>query len=167
MRTTTLTVATALAVLLLGACQTADLSPWAFPSRAAHDATGLDPALTAALDQARAAAARDGITIEVTSGWRSREHQTRLFREAVARYGSEEEAARWVARPGTSVHEAGEAVDVGPVVARQWLSVHGAGFGLCQVYANEPWHYELRPAAVDDGCPSLYADPTDDPRMQR
>ncbi len=45
--------------------------------------------------------------------------------------------------------------------------VRGAEYGLCQIYANEPWHYELRPDAVEVGCPALYADPTEDPRMQR
>lgn len=30
-----------------------------------------------------------------------------------------------------------------------------------------PWHFELRPAAVDDGCPAQYSDPTEDPRMGR
>ena len=38
---------------------------------------------------------------------------------------------------------------------------------LCQIYSNEPWHYELRPEAIDYGCPTMYADPTHDPRMQR
>ena len=28
-------------------------------------------------------------------------------------------------------------------------------------------HHRLRPAAVRQGCPPLYADPTDDPRMQQ
>ena len=60
----------------------------------------------------------------------------------------------------------GEAVDIGPDAAA-WLSVHGAAYGLCRIYGNEPWHYELRPDAVDRGCPPLYADPAHDPRMQR
>ena len=51
--------------------------------------------------------------------------------------------------------------------ADAWLSEHGAAYGLCQIYGNEPWHYELRPEAVDHGCPPMYADPTHDPRMQR
>jgi D-alanyl-D-alanine carboxypeptidase len=45
-------------------------------------------------------------------------------------------------------------------------SEHGADYGLCQIYGNEPWHYELRPEATDHGCPPMYADPTQDPRMQ-
>ena len=36
---------------------------------------------------------------------------------------------------------------VGPSSAAAWLSVHGAPYGLCQIYRNEPWHYELRPEA--------------------
>jgi D-alanyl-D-alanine carboxypeptidase len=61
----------------------------------------------------------------------------------------------------------GEAVDIGPSTAAAWLSRHGAAYGLCQIYANEPWHYELRPGSGDDGCPAMYADPADDPRMQQ
>jgi hypothetical protein len=123
----------------------------------------LDPALLDALRDA----ADDGVGFVVDSGWRSREYQERLFREAVSKYGSEEEAARWVATPDTSAHVSGDAVDVGPAEAAAWLSVHGAAYGLCQIYANEPWHYELRPEAAGHGCPPMYADPTDDPRMQR
>jgi CubicO group peptidase (beta-lactamase class C family) len=61
----------------------------------------------------------------------------------------------------------GDAVDIGPSDARAWLSEHGAEYGLCQIYRNEPWHYELRPEAIDDGCPPMYADPTHDPRMRQ
>jgi hypothetical protein len=60
----------------------------------------------------------------------------------------------------------GEAVDIGPAAAAAWLSQRGAAYGLCQVYENEPWHYELRPGAADRGCPSMYPDPTHDPRLQ-
>ena len=48
-----------------------------------------------------------------------------------------------------------------------WLIRNGAQFGLCQIYANEPWHYELRPLATAGGCPPTYSDPTQDPRMTR
>jgi hypothetical protein len=70
-----------------------------------------------------------------------------------------------VATPATSAHVKGHAVDVGPADATAWLSEHGAGYGLCQIYRNEPWHYELRPGAVDHGCPPMFADPAQDPRM--
>jgi hypothetical protein len=127
----------------------------------------LDPALLDALRRAAADAAGEGVTLFIDSGWRSAAYQERLLREAVAEYGSEQEAARWVATPKSSAHVSGEAVDIGPSDAKDWLSEHGAAYGLCRVYRNEPWHYELRPAAIDHGCPSMYADPTYDLRMQQ
>ncbi len=126
----------------------------------------LDPDLVQALRKAAADAADDGIEFHVNSGWRSLDYQNRLLREAVAKYGSEEEAARWVAAADTSAHVSGDAVDIGPVDAAAWLSEHGADYGLCQIYRNEPWHYVLRPEAIDHGCPPMYADPSHDPRMQ-
>jgi zinc D-Ala-D-Ala carboxypeptidase len=127
----------------------------------------LDSDLLDALRQAASAAANDGIEFLVDSGWRSPEYQDHLLQEAVAKYGSEAEAARWVATPKTSAHVSGHAVDIGPVDAAAWLSQHGAAYGLCPIYGNEPWHYELRLRAVDHGCPPVYADPTHDPRMQQ
>ncbi|MDR7254793.1 D-alanyl-D-alanine dipeptidase [Nocardioides sp. BE266] len=126
----------------------------------------LDPRLLEELRAATADAAAEGVGIVVNSGWRSQAYQQRLFDEAVAEHGSESAAAEWVARPGTSVHEAGAAVDVGPLDATLWLADHGADYGLCRVYDNEPWHFELVADAVDDGCPATYADPADDPRLQ-
>lgn len=127
----------------------------------------LDPALLGALRQAATDAADDGVEFDVESGWRSPEYQEQLLHEAVSKYGSEEQAARWVATPNTSAHVSGDAVDIGPFDATAWLSEHGADYGLCQIYSNEPWHYELRPEAIDHGCPPTYADPTHDPRMQK
>jgi D-alanyl-D-alanine carboxypeptidase len=131
------------------------------------DVANLDPALLGALHQAATDAGGDGVELVVNSGWRSPEHQEQLLREAVSKYGSEEEAARWVATADTSPHVSGDAVDIGPSDATAWLSAHGAEYGLCQIYGNEPWHYELRPQAIDQGCPPMYPDPTHDPRMQQ
>jgi zinc D-Ala-D-Ala carboxypeptidase len=154
-------------------------------NRAAHDETGrvadsvtvfddevpavanLDPVLLEALRQAATDAAGDGVEFILNSGWRSPEYQDQLFREAVSEYGSLEEAARWVATAATSPHVSGDAVDIGHQDATAWLSEHGAVYGLCQIYDNEPWHYELRPEAIEHGCPATYADPTQDPRMQQ
>jgi D-alanyl-D-alanine carboxypeptidase len=127
----------------------------------------LDSDLLGALRQAATDAADDRVDVYVDSGWRSPEYQERLLREAISKYGSEAEAARWVASPNRSAHVSGDAVDIGPSGAVAWLSEHGAEYGLCQIYGNEPWHYELRPEAIDHGCPPMYADPTEDPRMQQ
>jgi D-alanyl-D-alanine carboxypeptidase len=127
----------------------------------------LDLDLLGALRQAAIDAADDGIEFYVDSGWRSPEYQNQLLREAVSEYGSEEEAARWVATAETSAHVSGDAIDIEHSDATAWLSEHGASYGLCQIYGNEPWHYELRPEAIDHGCPAMYADPTSDPRMQQ
>ena len=127
----------------------------------------LDPDLLGALRWAAKDAAGDGVEFYVDSGWRSPGYQEQLLRQAISKYGSEGAAARWVATPNTSPHVSGDAVDIGHSGARAWLSAHGAEYGLCQIYRNEPWHYELRPEAIDHGCPPMYADPAHDPRMQR
>jgi hypothetical protein len=126
----------------------------------------LDPALLAALRRAARDAAAYGVDLIVESGWRSPAYQERLHLEAVSKYGSEDEAARWVATPETSAHVSGDAVDIGRTGA-EWLSEHGTAYGLCRIYGNEPWHYELRPEAFERGCPPTYADAAHDPRMQR
>jgi hypothetical protein len=127
----------------------------------------LDPSLLKAIRRAATDARKGGVEFRVHSGWRSAEYQEQLFREALSEYGSEEEAARWVAPANTSAHVSGDAVDIGPFDATAWLSRHGARYGLCQIYRNEPWHYELRPEAASRGCPRMYADSTHDPRMEQ
>ena len=114
----------------------------------------LDPALREALLRAASAAGADGITLRVNGGWRSARYQRELLRRAVSTYGSIEVARQYVKPPGESSHVTGDAVDVGPTDADSWLSVHGSEYGLCQIYANEPWHFEL--ATVPGGtCPPM------------
>src|SRR5690349_10927554 len=127
------------------------LSPFDLSSTAVNR---LDPALLDAIDRAANAAAGEGITIGLTSGWRSPEFQQRLFDDAVAQYGSADIASQYVASPQVSKHVIGKAVDVGPTDADNWLIRNGQAFGLCQIYANEIWHFEL---ASDYGgvCPPL------------
>ncbi len=48
----------------------------------------------------------------------------------------------------------GDAVDIGGVEATVWLSEHGAVYGLCQIYRNEPWHFELRAPGDRERLPS-------------
>ncbi|MBS1674546.1 MAG: M15 family metallopeptidase [Actinobacteria bacterium] len=126
----------------------------------------LDPALRSALQDALAAAEEDGIELRIGSGWRSKAYQAWLLRDAVTTYGSEQEAARWVGTPTTSQHVRGEAADISPYDAADWLNRKGAQFGLCRTYDNEAWHFELSPSAVVAGCPPMFRDPTEDPRMR-
>ncbi|QGN34959.1 M15 family metallopeptidase [Microlunatus sp. Gsoil 973] len=128
--------------------------------------TNLQPDLLAALRRAATNASREGIIVGINSAWRSPAYQEHLLQQAIATYGSADEAARWVATPDRSAHVSGAAVDVGRSDATRWLSKHEAAYGLCQIYRNEPWHYELRPEAVDHGCPPMYADAAHDPRLR-
>jgi hypothetical protein len=127
----------------------------------------LDADLLYALRVATRKAADDEIELTINSGWRSRSYQDALLSSAISEYGSLEEAERWVATADTSPHVSGDAVDIGSAGGTTWLSKHGAAYGLCQIYRNEPWHFELRPEAIKRGCPPMYADPTRDPRMQK
>jgi uncharacterized protein YaiE (UPF0345 family) len=114
----------------------------------------LQPALLAAIGDAARAAAADGVDVKLTSGWRSKGFQKRLFDDAVATYGSADVASQFVASPEESMHVVGRAVDVGPTNADDWMIRNGARFGLCQIYANEIWHFELATDAQGN-CPPL------------
>jgi zinc D-Ala-D-Ala carboxypeptidase len=114
----------------------------------------LDPALLSAIQNAATAAAADGITMTITSGWRSPEFQQQLLDKAVQTYGNYAAARQYVQTPEASKHVTGQAVDVGGQGADQWLIANGSRFGLCQIYANELWHFELATDAAGR-CPAL------------
>jgi len=125
------------------------------PFDVADPAVGnLDPALLIAVQQATTAAAADGVTMTITSGWRSPAFQQQLLDDAVATYGSLAAARQYVQTPERSHHVLGQAVDMGGVGADQWLIANGARFGLCQIYANELWHFELATDAAGN-CPPV------------
>ncbi|WP_375372714.1 MULTISPECIES: M15 family metallopeptidase [unclassified Mycolicibacterium] len=114
----------------------------------------LDPRLLAAIQNAANAAAADGVTMTINSGWRSADFQQSLLDQAAQTYGSLAAARQYVQTPTASRHVTGEAVDVGGPQADHWLIANGARFGLCQIYANELWHFELV-ADPAGNCPSL------------
>ena len=116
----------------------------------------LDPSLLSAIQNAATAAAANGITMTITSGWRSPEFQQRLLDNAIQTYGSYAVARQYVQTPEASKHVTGQAVDVGGPGADQWLIANGSRFGLCQIYANELWHFELATDA-EGRCPALLA----------
>lgn len=114
----------------------------------------LDPRLLAAVQNAANAAVAEGITMTVTSGWRSPDFQQSLLDDAVQTYGSLAAAREYVQTPTASRHVTGEAVDIGGTGADHWLITNGPQFGLCQIYANESWHFELVADPLGN-CPPL------------
>jgi len=112
-----------------------------------------------------AQARNEGVAIMPISGFRTIAYQEALFQKAVAKYGSEEAAVRWVGRPGHSEHHTGLAVDLGEedspacdveppfqdTRAFRWLQTNATQFGFELSYPRnnprgvhyEPWHWRF------------------------
>lgn len=95
----------------------------------------LRPEAAEALKVLAAAAKKDGVTLTVSSSYRSYEYQKNLFDYWVKVDGLEE-AERESARPGTSQHQLGMAIDFAPVddafdktAAGQWVYKNAAKYG--------------------------------------
>ncbi len=112
------------------------------PPTGTASAGGLTRGTRAAYRAAAAAMRADGIEMILNSGYRSRAEQQELYEQAIAKYGSPEEARVWVLPPEESQHVRGVAVDVGPRQAARWLDRHGARYGLCRTMEWEWWHFE-------------------------
>jgi lambda family phage tail tape measure protein len=82
--------------------------------------------------------------ITINSGFRSIERQQELWLDALKKYGSPEAAWKWVAPPGNSQHNKGNAADLGysSDQSRQWAHENAGKFGLSFPLANENWHVE-------------------------
>lgn len=148
---------------------------------------GLHPDAKAAFDEMRTAAAAEGITLKIISGYRSYSQQTKTYGNYVARDGKEE-ADRYSARPGHSEHQTGLAMDINSLqqsfadtAAGKWLAEHCAEYGFIIRYTAdkeaetgfmyEPWHIrylgvEMAKAVTESGLcleeylgiTSVYAD---------
>lgn len=81
--------------------------------------------------------------IWVVSGFRSPERQAQLWADALREHGSPEAADDWVARPGSSMHEKGLAVDLGGDLAEAVRLIDELDLPLHRPLAHEPWHFEL------------------------
>jgi len=91
------------------------------------------PDVALAFDRMAVAAARDGVSLIVVSGFRSNAEQARLF--------AAHPDPRWVAPPGRSLHRLGTELDLGPASAYGWLASHGPAFHFVRRMDWEPWHY--------------------------
>ena len=134
-------------------------TPLSESASATGEVDALHPLLNARFNAARAFAAADGVALYISSGFRSRDRQEILFAQALRKYGSETEAAKWVLPPQYSHHPQGLAIDVnypGDKPGALWLDKNGSRFGLCRVYANEWWHFE-GVIAPGERCPRLSA----------
>ncbi len=112
------------------------------PLDLAYVGEGLHPILERAVDDLVRAARG---AVHVVSGRRSSQRQSMLWADALARYGNAEVADDWVARPGTSMHEKGLAVDLGGDVELAADIVERLGLPLHRPLENEPWHFQLTP----------------------
>jgi zinc D-Ala-D-Ala carboxypeptidase len=143
------------------------LPPGYAPSDLARlDGTGLSlsrqghrlraPALKA-LEAMDAAARKDGVSLLVSSTYRSYEYQVEVWNRTVKADGLAEAEAS-VARPGHSQHQMGTAVDFGSITdafaetkAGRWLAVNASRFGYSLSFPKgmsaitgykwESWHY--------------------------
>lgn len=106
------------------------------------------------------AAKQDGITLILTSGYRTREKQTSIYDEMKNSKG-ETYADEYAARPGSSEHETGLALDIltynaytetfKTTEAYTWLHAHAHEYGFIERYPEnkehltgykaESWHY--------------------------
>ena len=81
------------------------------------------------------AAKRDGVDLKITSAHRSREQQEVLYQKYLNGTGN------LAAKPGTSNHESGLAIDfTNTPGAHAWLAKNAGRFGLKNL-PGEPWHY--------------------------
>ncbi|SFH23008.1 D-alanyl-D-alanine carboxypeptidase family protein [Ensifer sp. OV372] len=83
-------------------------------------------------------------SVSINSGYRSIERQQQLWLEALKKHGTPEAARKWVAPPGNSQHNHGNAADLGygSDRARQWVHQNAGNFGLQFPLSNENWHIE-------------------------
>ena len=95
----------------------------------------------AAFERMRDAAAKDGVHLQLNSGFRSMEEQQHLYNLYKSGRGN------LAAYPGHSNHQSGIAVDINVVsdAAYNWMHKHGPSFGFRRTVPSEPWHWEYLP----------------------
>lgn len=130
----------------------------------------LEPDTATAWRAMKAAAAQDGVLMELASAFRSVGRQTEILQDKLAAGISIEEALRWVAPPGYSEHHTGRAIDISTpgqaaleedfetTPAYAWLQAHAAAHGFAMSYPRgnasgygyEPWHWCFQGSPASD-----------------
>lgn len=106
----------------------------------------LHHAAARAFQRMSTAAAGAGISLWVTSGYRSRAEQRWLYDRYRKGLGPQ------AARPGRSNHQRGLALDlvVGDLTTPtyEWLAANACSYGFKRTVRSEPWHWEYRPRST-------------------
>ncbi|MFG6120213.1 M15 family metallopeptidase [Thalassobacillus sp. B23F22_16] len=134
----------------------------AFPFDEFHEKKQMRLEAAEALEELFKGAKQDGVELIAASGYRSYERQKLIYEDNVKKNG-EEHANQFSAKPGTSEHQTGLAMDVTSAAAAfkldqdfietkegQWLADHAHEYGFIirypegksdiTGYAYEPWH---------------------------
>jgi tape measure domain-containing protein len=122
-----------------------DLTKYLAPGKDASHISGMSSAFEGKLEKLLAAMPKElAGQIRINSGFRTFERQQQLWQQALQKYGSVAEARKWVAPPGNSQHNKGNAADLGygSEAARQWAHKNASQFGLQFPLSNEDWHIE-------------------------
>ena len=117
----------------------------------------LRSATALALEEMAAVARADGVTLVVSSAYRSYDYQVQVYGRIVREMG-QEAADRESARPGHSQHQTGLVADFGPIddsfagtAAGRWVAANASRFGWSLSFPDgyeavtgyrwESWHY--------------------------
>jgi|SRR5512138_1821773 len=121
----------------------------------------LRPDAARAWRRMREAAARDAVTLDAISGYRSHDYQLGIFERKLARGLAIAQILEVNAAPGFSEHHSGQALDIGApgeppaeesfeaTPAFEWMARHAGGYGFAMSYPRgnphgivyEPWHW--------------------------
>ena len=132
------------------------------PELASLEGQQFDERIVGAMSEFAEAARNEGLSVLLSSGYRSYGTQTYLFNRKAAQYG-EEVAQTIVARPGTSEHQTGLCCDITDryyemkdssledTALYQWMSRHCQEYGFIVRFPKgredvtgiiyEPWHF--------------------------
>jgi hypothetical protein len=101
----------------------------------------------AGYDKILAITKQRGITVRTVSTYRSVEQQRYLWEQALKKYGSPAAARKWVAPPGKSRHNSGQAIDLymyrnGKKIPQSEFDQIVAQAGMYRPMSWETWHIE-------------------------